>query len=145
MKTWYAAHIVMVAELTRAQQETFPAWENIVLIAADSEDEAFQKADAYGAAEEQVVDESFRWGGQPARWKYVGVRKLTECRFLADEPCDLGDATYFELEFPSRAAIENYVAGRDQQVLIRDPFPEPRPATLSTAESPKRPPKRKGA
>lgn len=145
MKTWYAAHIVMVVHFTKAKQTTYPAWENIVLIAADSAEEAYRKADAYGAAEEGDDGGTFHWGNRLARWKYAGVRKLTECRFLEDEPCDLGEATYIDLEFPSEEAVRNYIAGNDQQVTIVNPFPEaPSPAVVGALAS-KRPLKRKGA
>jgi len=145
MRTWYAAHIVMVVQITRGKQSKYPAWENIVLIAADSEEEAFRKADACGSKEEQAVDESFHWGKHPARLKYMGVRKLTECRFPADEPCDLGEATYIDLQFPSEEAVTNYIAGNDQRVTIQNPFPDPvSPAVAGTLAS-TRPTKRKGA
>jgi hypothetical protein len=144
MKTWYAAHIVMIVEFTRAKQSRFPAWENIVLISAESADEAYQKADAYGAAEAGDVDDTFHWAGHPARWKFAGVRKVTECRFLDDEPGDLGEATYLDLEFPSQAAVESYIRGGDQQVLIRDPF-FPDAVGVASGESTKPPVRRKGA
>jgi hypothetical protein len=145
MKTWYAAHIVMVVHFTRAKQTTYPAWENVVLIAASSEDEAFRKADAYAAEEEAAVDESFRWGKHPASLKYAGVRKLTECRFLTDEPCDLGEATYIDLEFSSEGAVKNYIAGNDQRVKVRNPFPEAAAPAVMGALASKETPKRKRA
>jgi hypothetical protein len=144
MKTWYAAHIVMVVHFTRAKQTTYPAWENIVLIAAASAEDAYRKAEAYGAAEEGDDGGTFHWGNRLAQWKFAGIRKLTECRFLADEPCDLGEVTYLDLEFPSQRAVANYIAGNDQDVTIQDPFPEER-ASSATGQALKRPLKRKGA
>ena len=145
MKTWYAAHIVMVVHFTRAKQTTYPAWENIVLIAADSAEDAYRKADVYGAAEEGDDGGTFHWGNRLARWEYAGVRKLTECRIQDDEPRDLGEVTYLDLEFPSLRAVANYIAGNDQEVTIRNPFPDAPSPALVGAEVSKRPLKRKGA
>jgi hypothetical protein len=45
---WFAAHIVMVVELKEQKQDHFPAWENVVLVKASSEAEAFRKAEVLG-------------------------------------------------------------------------------------------------
>ena len=41
---WFAAHVVMYVKLKDQPQDRFTVWENIVLIKACSEDEAFEKA-----------------------------------------------------------------------------------------------------
>jgi hypothetical protein len=47
--SWYAAHIVMRVKLKAGRQERFPVWENIILIQAGSEDEAFARAEQRAA------------------------------------------------------------------------------------------------
>jgi Domain of unknown function (DUF4288) len=46
--SWYAAHIVMVVKLKEQPQERYPIWENIVLLDAASDDEAFDRAEQRG-------------------------------------------------------------------------------------------------
>jgi len=48
MKTWYSAHVIMFAEFKDGPQEHFPVWENVVLIEAESEESAFEKAERHG-------------------------------------------------------------------------------------------------
>lgn len=41
---WYAAHAIMYMKFKDRQQEKYPLWENILLIAAESDEEALAKA-----------------------------------------------------------------------------------------------------
>jgi hypothetical protein len=38
---WYAAHLVMFVQFKKHRQGSYPIWENIVLIKARSDQEAF--------------------------------------------------------------------------------------------------------
>src|SRR5262245_16370125 len=85
---WFTAHVIMSLRLKDEAQRQFPVWENIVLVWAKTEREAFAKAEAYGREEEGDDDGSLRWDGKPARWVFAGVRKLVECALLGDRPDD---------------------------------------------------------
>jgi hypothetical protein len=121
---WYAAHIVMVVRFKEQPQDQFPVWENIVLIEAKSDDEAFVKAEERGRQDEGDDDGSFRWGGKPATWVFVGVRKLTSCDDALQRPGNGTELTYLEMELSSEADLERFVRGEPTSVLIRDPFAE---------------------
>ena len=41
---WFAAHIILWVKYTEHEQKTFPLWENVVLIKAQSQKEALTKA-----------------------------------------------------------------------------------------------------
>ena len=125
----------MFVEFKNSPQKNFPVWENIVLIESESEDEAFEKAEGYGRLGEGDDDGSFRWGNQPARWVFAGVRKLTECVLLADRPGDGTEVSFNELEVESRAAIDRFVAGDPVKVCCNDRY---RPAFDRLKEAPKR-------
>lgn len=98
----YAAHIVMQVEIVGSEQKTFPVWENVVLIAARSAEAAIQQAIEIGQADAGDDDGSFRWGGKPARWVFVGVRKVTECVTAAARLGTGDELTYVEYELASR-------------------------------------------
>src|SRR5579871_4829533 len=135
---WYAAHIVMVIRLQNGHQTRFPVWENIVLISANSLDEAFVKAEAHGQSDESQEDEAFTWGGKPARLVFKGVRKLTECVSPEERPDDGTEVTFNELELNSAKAVAAFAAGRPTDVRYQDQFAEPKPA--KAAKRPKRKP-----
>lgn len=135
---WFAAHIVMSVELKDARQDYYPVWENIVLVAASSEAEAFSRAEKRGLQEAGDDDGSFTWGGKPARWVYQGVRKLTECDLMAKCPGDGDELSYNELEFPSLRAVEQFAAGKAVTATMTDRFPSKGSKGSGTAKRAKR-------
>jgi hypothetical protein len=114
----------MYAKLKDQPQERFPVWENIVLIRAASEGEAFKKAEKRGREEEGDEDGSFHWGGQPATWVFAGVRKLTACEDAEKRPGDGTEVSFTEMEVASKDAVEQLVEGQAVDVRIADRFRE---------------------
>ena len=120
---WYAAHVVLYVEMKRQPQDRFPVWENIVLIEAATEDEAFDKAEVIGRRGEGDDEGSFRWEGEPARWVFAGVRKLTTCEDAENRPGDGTELTYLQMEVASREALARLVESEAVQVELKEPFP----------------------
>lgn len=118
---WYAAHLVMVVKLKKGRQQKFPVWENVVLFRAASEEEAFAKAEERGR-KDAAEDPSFRWGGEPARWEFAGVRKLTPCEDSRRRPTDGTEVTFLEMEVASEDAIQQLMSGKTVAVKIDDQF-----------------------
>jgi hypothetical protein len=119
---WFAAHVVMMTQLKEHKQDHFPVWENIVLIEAANEAEAFEKAEARGRADEGDDDGSYRYGRRPAKWVFGGVRKLTECIVASGRPESGDEITYLELYFKTKQEVKRFVAGKSQSVIIADKF-----------------------
>jgi Domain of unknown function (DUF4288) len=120
--TWYAAHIILWVKFKGRGQDHFPVWENIVLIEAESEAEAFTKAEVHGRAQEGDEDGHFRWDGKPARWVFAGVRKLTECVFPEERPGDGTEVTYSQLDLKSEADVNALAAGKPVRLRYDDPY-----------------------
>jgi hypothetical protein len=121
----YSAHIILYVQFKTGRQRKFPVWENIVLFSAGSSDAAFAKAEAYGRAEVDDEDESFTWGGKPARWVFAGVRKVTPCHVASSRSLDGVEVACNEYEVSSLAAIEHLVAGEQVELLLNDQFADP--------------------
>ena len=124
MSNWYAAHLVMYVKLREEGQTRFTVWENVILISAAGEGEAFEKAERRGR-DDAEDDESFRWGGKPARWVFAGVRKLTACDEPGRRPGDGTEITYTEMVLDSEQAILRLVNGESASVKIADRFAAP--------------------
>jgi hypothetical protein len=140
---WFSAHVIMFVQFKEGNQAGYPVWENIILVEACSEDEAFEKAEQHGRAAEGDDEGSFRWGKRPAKWVFAGVRKLTECQILGDRPDDGTELTYNEFELSSREAVKKLVAGKPVDVRFHDRY---RPAEeASDPEGESKPGKRKRA
>jgi hypothetical protein len=123
MRKWYAAHIVMWVKYKEHEQKSVPIWNNIVLFAADSFDEAFAKAEARGKDEEGDSDGSFTWEGKPARWVFGGVRKVTLCEDGDEErPKDGTELTYLQLRARSQESLCKFVKGEQVSVELIEQF-----------------------
>ena len=118
---WYAAHIIMCVKYKDRIQDKYPVYENIVLIESDSEDDAWEKAEQMGRADE-AGDDSFRWDGNPARLEFAGVRKLMECRSthdLEDKPATGTEVSYSQMVV-GRDCLERFLEGEPVEVLYEE-------------------------
>lgn len=121
MSTWYVAHIIMYVEYKSGEQEPIPVWENIVLIEADSDKEAFAEAEEIGKSEAVDDDGGFAWMGRPARWVFGGVRKLT---FPEGDgrPGHGTEVTYLQLRLASKQDLKKLVDSEKVNVMYDEPF-----------------------
>ena len=119
---WYAAHIVLYFRHKKRRQKRFVVWENIVLINAKSEEEAFAKAEERGR-QDAGADDSLRLNDEPAELIFAGVRKLVLCPDEDRRPKDGTEVSYIEMEVQSEEAIHKLVAGEPVSVTIWDVFP----------------------
>lgn len=121
---WYAAHLIMYVKLKDQSQSRFSVWENVVLVKAGSEEEAFEKARQRGLEDEGDDGGTFRWDDQPAAWVFAGVRKLTECQNSDQRPKDGTEITYTELQVDSEQAVQKLAGGQPVAVRYREQFSE---------------------
>lgn len=130
--TWYAAHLILFVRFKERRQTRFPVWENIVLIQADSEEEALVKAEKRGRQDEGDSDGTFQWEGHLAEWVFAGVRQLILCQDENRRPGDGTEVTYLEMEVASEEALRKLAAGEQVSVRLEDCLPrEPFSATSS--------------
>jgi len=72
---WFSATLISVARLRTGEQDSYPVWEDICLIEASTDDEAFRKAEELGKSRDSD-DQTLTLNGQPARMTFLGVRKV---------------------------------------------------------------------
>jgi hypothetical protein len=124
VKTWFAAHIILYIQLKDQPQKTYPVWENVVLIEARSEEEAFAKAEQRGRADAGDEDGTLTWGGEPARWVFGAVRKLTKCEDDDQRPGDGTEVTYLEMQVRSEKNLRKLLRSAKVGVILDEGFPE---------------------
>lgn len=121
---WYSAHIVTYVKFTSGVQDKFPVWENVVLIDAQSVDDAYEQAERLGKEDYDGTIEGsggLLWEGRPAVWVFAGIRKLIECQDTATTmisrsnggitPISGTEVTYSEMEVESEDALLKLVNG----------------------------------
>lgn len=124
MSLWYAAHILLYVKRKDSSGGKTPVWENVVLIKAASEEEAFAKATQRGKADEGDDNGTFQWGGKPAQWVFAGIRKLTLCEDPEKRPADGTEVSYTEMEVESEQAVAKLLKGKPVSVTFRERFAE---------------------
>ena len=133
---WYSASIICYVKFMDGVQDKFPIWENVVLIEANSEDEAFAEAERIGKSnyddsENHDDKGDMTYDERPAYWVFAGVRKVSICHVIAsvvaedgiDEktPCyRLGygtEVSYSEMEVRTEEDLRKLVDGEPVAVL----------------------------
>jgi hypothetical protein len=116
----YAAHLILAVRFRDKSQKSIPCYENVVLVYASDDEEAMRRAREFGA--DAAADE-FEWDGRPARWEFVGVRKLIECRTPRSADNRLGagtEVTYSQLVLASEEDLQKLVAGEPVTVSYEE-------------------------
>jgi hypothetical protein len=114
----------MYVKFKDCNRSKIPVWENIVLIKAGSEEEAFEKATKRGKEDEGDDDGTFCWGGKPAQWLFAGVRKMTLCEDPEKRPGDGTEVSYIQMEIQSDQDVWKLLEGKGVAVKLTDPFAE---------------------
>jgi hypothetical protein len=125
---WYAAHVVMAVRYCEGKQETFPVYENVFLVEANSSAEAHAIAVKIGR-EEGAYDKPFgTYDDVPVKLTFEGVRKVVEC--LPAEKLGTGtELTYTQFVLDSEEALTKLLDGDDVTLTIQD-FADDAPPTI---------------
>lgn len=119
LMSWYTAHAIMYVRFKEGPQDSYPFWENIILIEADSDDEAMSKATKRAQEDEGDSQGTFTWSGRPAQWHFAGIRKLIACEDPDTAPGDGTEITYLEMEVSDKASFSKLINGEPVEVRYR--------------------------
>jgi hypothetical protein len=111
MMGWYAASIVMCTRFKDGRQDKFPVWENVILIQADSDDEALEKANKRGMDDEGDSSGTYYYEDRPATLVFSGIRKIIKTQDSETRPGDGTEITYSQMEVDSEGALSRLVKG----------------------------------
>src|SRR5207253_4569716 len=111
---WYCAHIIMHVKPKITTVGKLVVWENIVLVEADSPDQALEKAEKWGREDEEHCSDGLTLNKKPAEMVFAGIRKLIEVRTIGDiddKPADGSELTYSEFLLDSEDDLRKLAAG----------------------------------
>jgi len=109
---WFAAHVIMYVAFKDGRQDTYPVWENVILIEADTLDAARAKAETVGREGAGDDEGSFRWAERPASWVFGGIRKVIKCDSDPQRPGDGAEVTYSEIVVDTLDEVRDLASGR---------------------------------
>lgn len=128
--TWYAAHIVTYIQFLDGSQDSYPIWENVVLIEAESDERVSEEAERIGKQVYEMPEDEMFSEGRPAMWIFAGVRKIIECRDTSVKTIERSDidprpgygteATYSKMRVDSKEALEQLVQGEPVTVVYEE-------------------------
>lgn len=120
--TWYAASIIICIKLKTGKQESFPVYENVILVEGKTPEEAKQKAIMIGH-EEESLDDGLRLDDKPATRYFVGIRKLINISnpVTVDDldetpPISGTEITYSLFNLKTLEEVENLAKGAEVNV-----------------------------
>ncbi len=115
--SWYTASIIVSCRLKHGQQDVYPVYENFTLFEANSREEALDKAKIY-AKEYVSIDDQLQLNGEPAYWRFEGVRKLIKIRdhlsddLDADKPVSGVEVSYSYMEVSDEQQLHKLSTGQ---------------------------------
>jgi Domain of unknown function (DUF4288) len=71
--TWCGALVIMYLTFKEDTQGTYPVWENVILVQADTEAAASAKAEKYARDAEGDQDGTLRWEQRPSTMVFAGI------------------------------------------------------------------------
>jgi hypothetical protein len=116
---WYGAHAIMYIQLTDGSQDSYPVYENVFLVQAETPDEARDKAAALARREEGDDRGTLRSGGRPAKMIFGSIRKVVSVSHESpDNQIGHGDEiTYSEFIVADRSTLERLLKAEDVNIL----------------------------
>jgi hypothetical protein len=116
---WFAASAIMYLKFKDGIQDVYPVWENVLLIEADSAEEAQEKACRRAKEDEGDSSGTNTWKDRPSTWVFAGLRKLLTVAHpdYENRVLDTAEVTFSEFEITSQEDFEALVNGEDVRVL----------------------------
>lgn len=111
---WYAAHLIQYFRYQDGTQDIFPIYENMVLIEADSSEQAFEKANEIGHQAYNHNDPTLTVDGVLAKTIYGGIRKIIECQSAlngSNDPTNGLELTYSKFIVTTEDALAKFING----------------------------------
>jgi hypothetical protein len=121
---WFSATFISVARLRTGEQDSYPVWEDICLIEASTDDEAFRKAEELGKSRDSD-DQTLTLNGQPARMTFLGVRKVARVINPLDVPEDAvpqhgSEVAFSKYSVSASTDLEKLVRGESVPVIYEE-------------------------
>lgn len=116
---WYAASAIMYLKFKDDNQDIYPVWENVLLVQAETPEQAEEKAYSRARQDEGDGSSTVTWNGRPATWVFAGLRKLIIVSHpdTENKELDCSEVTFSEFEIASQDDFNSYVNGKDVRLL----------------------------
>lgn len=112
--------LIMFMKFQDGNQDIYRIMENVILISAETDEEAQKKVGKRARKDEVGTDRDYTYDGRPVTWEFVGLRKLISCVFPEEHPDDGTELTYSEMEVADKESFDKLVNGDIVTVVYYD-------------------------
>jgi hypothetical protein len=121
---WFSATLISVIRLRSGEQDSYPVWEDICLIEAPNDDEAFRLAEELGKSRDSD-DSTLTLNGEPAKMSFLGVRKVARVINSLDAPEDApplhgSEIAFSKYNISTSSDLEKLVLGESVPVVYEE-------------------------
>jgi hypothetical protein len=103
----------MYVRFKDGRQGYYLVWENVLLVEAESEALAKERARERAELDAGDSDGTFRWDGRPAEWVFAGIRKILTVSHRSGAVPGHGDEIiYSEFRVRDESTLQDLAAGR---------------------------------
>lgn len=123
---WFAAHAISIVKAMEGQPITpIPVWENVLLVEADSIEEAWLRAENIAKENYQSCpSDEYTCDGRPASMEFIGIRKLVSGKYCDPEtegrPRDGSEVTYSQFQLDEMGDLQKLMHGLPVRLLLDD-------------------------
>jgi hypothetical protein len=114
---WYAAHAIMYVKFADGNQDRYPIWENIILIEANSDEQALDLAEKRAKEDESETEDDFTWEERPAFLVFAGIRKIISCNNPENQPTHGTEISYSQIEVNTEEELSKLAKG--ETVIVK--------------------------
>lgn len=120
--TWYAAHAVHYFRLKSGEQDSYPVWENVYLISAETPEQALAEAETLANDDTGDSDGTLTLDDKPAEMIFAGIRKLITVSHggVMGELTSGDEITYSEFVAPDLETVKKLAAGECVQITYEE-------------------------
>jgi len=113
--SWFAASAIMYIKFKDGNQDSYPIWENVFLVEAETPEKAEEKAIELAKQDEGDSENSLTWKDRPATWVFGGLRKLLTVSHpdVGENKFDGAEITFSEFEVQDKKTFQEYLDGND--------------------------------
>ncbi len=117
---WYVASAILYLKYKEGSQDDFEVLKKNFLIEAQSQDEAWVKAEKRALECEGDDNGILTYNGRPARRVYVGLREVLFCDDEEQRPTDSTELTFSEFTVESEKELEKLSNGETVTVFLHN-------------------------
>jgi hypothetical protein len=124
--TWYGASLIFATKVVDGEQEKIPISEEVYLVHAPDDEEAWQIAKEIGR-HDQLINDKVEFNGRVARREFLGIRKLRSIYnpvsmddIDQEPPTNGSEITRSNFEVVGQESLDDLMNGKPVTVLYVD-------------------------